>query len=148
MDRVLLVLGGVAVAGLVVALVGRRRAAPAANTHHVPRQLDRRDFPRPDAEWLVAVFTSATCNTCAGVVDRARHLESDHVAVAELELTRSGDLHEKYRIDAVPTLVIADPAGAVRRAFLGPTTATDLWAAMADVREPGSVPPDCHTGEL
>lgn len=148
MDRFLLVLGGVAIAGLVAALVGRRTAAPAANTHHIPSQLDRADFPRPDAAWLVAVFTSATCNTCAGVWDRARHLESPHVAVVELEVGAAKDVHEKYRIDGVPTLVIADDTGAVRRAFLGPTTATDLWAAMADVREPGSVPPDCHTGEI
>ncbi|GJM39008.1 MAG: hypothetical protein DHS20C19_23750 [Acidimicrobiales bacterium] len=148
MDRFLLVLGGVAIAGLVVALVGRRTAAPAANTHHIPSHLDRADFPRPDAAWLVAVFTSATCDTCAGVWDRARHLGSDHVAVVELEVGEAKNIHEKYKIDGVPTLVIADTAGAVQRAFLGPTTATDLWAAMADVREPGSVPPDCHTGEI
>ncbi len=148
MDRVLLVLGGIAVAGLVAALLGRRTAPPAANTHHIPRHLDRADFPRPDVPWLVAVFTSATCNTCAGVWDRARHLESDQVAVAELELGAHKALHERYKIDAVPTLVITDASGEVKRAFLGPTTATDLWAAVAEVRNPGSVPPDCHTGEL
>ena len=41
----------------------------------------------------------------------------------------------------------ADADGTVKRAFLGPVTATDLWAAMAEEREPGSVPPDCH-GDL
>lgn len=148
MDRVLLVLGGVAIAGFVAALIGRKPAPPAANTHHVPQQLDRADFPRPNAEWLVAVFTAATCNTCKGVWERASHLESDHVAVAELEVGEHKDVHDKYKIDGVPTLVISDRDGAVRRAFLGPTTATDLWAAMAEVREPGSVPPGCHTGEL
>lgn len=148
MDRVLLVLGGVAIAGLVAALLRRSTAAPAANTHHIPRRLDRRDFPRPEAPWLVAVFTSATCDTCQGVWERTRHLESDQVAVVELEVGAERALHERYRIDAVPTLVISDAAGEVKRAFLGPTTATDLWAAMAEVREPGSVPPDCHTGEL
>lgn len=148
MDRALLVLGGIAIAGVVAALLGRRTAAPASNTHHIPTQLDRADFTRPEASWLVAVFTSATCDTCAGVWDRARHLESTHVAVTDLEATRDRGLHERYRIDGVPTLVIADATGAVHRAFLGPMTATDLWAAMAEVREPGSVPPDCHTGEL
>lgn len=148
MDRVLLILGGIAVAGVVAAMLGRRTAAPAANVHHVPGHLDRADFPRPDVPWLVAVFTSSTCNTCAGVLDRARHLESDQVAVVELEVNRDGALHERYRIDGVPTLVISDATGSVRRAFLGPTTATDLWAAMAEVRDPGSVPPDCATGQL
>ena len=148
MDRVLLVLGGVAIAGLVAAIVGRRSAAPAANTHHIPRQLDRADLPHPEVPWLVAIFTSATCDTCAGVWERAQHLASDQVSVVELEVGVEKAIHERYKIDGVPTLVIADANGEVKRAFLGPTTTTDLWAAMADAREPGSVPPDCHTGEL
>lgn len=149
MDRVLLVLGGLAVAGFVAALVGRRPSPPAVNlAHHVPKQLDRADFARPEAPWLVAVFTSATCSTCAGVWERAQHLESDQVAVAELELSADKAVHERYKIGGVPTLVICDAAGEVKRAFLGPTTATDLWAAVAEVREPGSIPPGSHTGEL
>ena len=47
------------------AVLGRRTAAPASNTHRVPSVLDRRDFARPDAPWLVAVFTSSTCATPA-----------------------------------------------------------------------------------
>jgi hypothetical protein len=148
MDRVLLVLGGVAIAGFVAALLGRSTAAPAANTHHIPRHLDRNDFARPDAPWLVGVFSSATCDTCQGVWERARHLESDQVAVVEVEVGAEKALHDRYKIDAVPTVVICDATGEVKRAFLGPTTATDLWAAVAEVREPGSVPPGCHTGEI
>lgn len=137
MERVLLVLGGVLVAGTVAWLVSRLgvRGGPADNTRHVPRRVDRLDFVRPEAEWLVAVFTSATCSTCAGVWERARLLESDHVAVQELEFDAAAVLHARYRIDAVPTLVIADRDGEVRRAFLGPTSSADLWAAMAEVRE-------------
>ncbi len=136
MDRVLLVLGGVFVAGTVAWLVSRLgvRGGPADNTRHIPRRLDRLDFDRPDTEWLVAVFTSETCDTCAGVWERARPLESDHVAVQELEFGAARILHERYHIDAVPTLVIADRDGEVRRAFLGPTSSADLWAAMAEVR--------------
>jgi hypothetical protein len=62
------------------------------------------------------------------------------VAVQEAEVTRDADLHERYRIDAVPTLVIADAAGVVRGSFVGPVTATDLWATVAELREPGSLP--------
>jgi len=148
MDRVLLVLGGIAIAGAIAALLGRKTAAPAANTHHIPTQLDRADFAQPQAPWLVAVFTSATCDTCAGVWERAQHVASDQVAVVELEVASDKRLHDRYKIDGVPTLVIADAGGEVKRAFLGPMTATDLWAAVAEVREPGSVPPDCHTGEI
>ncbi|MDG1367298.1 MAG: hypothetical protein P8I99_03990 [Acidimicrobiales bacterium] len=148
MDRVLLVLGALAIAGAFAAVLGRRTAAPSSNTHHVPSVLDRRDFIQPDAPWLVAVFTSSTCDTCAGVWERAELLASDVVACQRIDFQDDTSLHERYRIDGVPTLVVADADGAVRRAFLGPVTATDLWAAVADEREPGSVPPDCHTGEI
>lgn len=148
MDRVLLVLGALAIAGAFAVALGRRTAAPSSNTHHVPSVLDRRDFIQPDAPWLVAVFTSSTCDTCAGVWERAELLASDVVACQRIDFQDDTSLHERYRIDGVPTLVVADADGAVRRAFLGPVTATDLWAAVADEREPGSVPPDCHTGEI
>ena len=144
MDRVLLVLGAVAIAGVVAIVLDRRPGAPASNTHHVPNLLDRRDFVRPEAEWLVAVFTSATCNSCAGVWERAELLTSDVVATQRIDYQDDQHLHDRYKIDGVPTLVIADADGTVKRAFLGPVTATDLWAAMAEEREPGSVPPGCH----
>ena len=36
--------------------------------------------------------------------------------------------------------VVADADGVVRRAFVGAFTATDLWAAVAELRVPGSTP--------
>ena len=144
MDRVLLVLGAILIAGVVALVLGRKPDAPASNTNHVPSILDRNDFVRPTAEWLVAVFTSSTCNTCEGVWERAELLGSDAVATQRIDYQDDTSLHERYRIDGVPTLVIADRDGTVKRAFLGPVTATDLWAAMAEEREPGSVPDGCH----
>ncbi len=71
-----------------VALVISRRTTPDAPTqpgqYGVPVQLDRADFDRPDAPWLVAVFTSATCDACASVVDKARVLASNDVAVQDI----------------------------------------------------------------
>jgi hypothetical protein len=121
----------------------RRPDAPVRTGFTVPQQLDRQDFARPDAPWLVAVFTSSTCDSCAGVWERARHLGSDAVVVQELEVTAHQDLHDRYGIDAVPTTVVADAEGIVRDSFLGPVTATDLWAAVAELREPGSTPGGC-----
>lgn len=148
MDRVLLVFGALAIAGVFAAVLGRRTAAPASNIHRIPSVLDRRDFARPDAPWLVAVFTSSTCNTCAGVWERAELLGSEAVVCQRIDFQEDRSLHERYRIDGVPTLVVADADGAVKRAFLGPVTSTDLWAAVADAREPGSIPPGCHAGEI
>jgi hypothetical protein len=135
-----------AAAVLVVAWVSQRRRrpdAPVRTGFTVPQQLDRQDFDRPDAPWLVAVFTSATCDSCRSVWDKARHLEAAAVVVQELEVGARKDLHERYGIDAVPTTVVADAEGVVRESFLGPVTATDLWAAVAELREPGSTPGGC-----
>ena len=66
-----------AVVAVVAAYVVQRRQAPAAPTptgYNVPDHVDRADFARPEAPWLVAVFTSATCSTCAGTWEKARLL--------------------------------------------------------------------------
>jgi hypothetical protein len=142
----LLVVAAVVVAAVAVAwFVQRRRPdAPVRTGYSIPEQLDRQDFTRPDAPWLVAVFTSATCATCADVWSKAAVLESDEVAVQEVEYGRDRALQDRYAIDAVPALAIADADGVVRRSFLGPVSATHLWAALAELRG-GPVPPDCTT---
>jgi hypothetical protein len=135
----------IVVAAALMALVLRRRtsgldAPTQPSHHHVPVQIDRSDFPRSDTPWLVAVFSSATCTTCADVVNKARVLDSAEVAVADVEYGAARSLHTKYQIDGVPCLVIADARGVVKASFLGPVTATDLWAAVAEAREPGASP--------
>lgn len=135
MDRLAVAVAIVAVAALVAVVVRRRRPdPPTQRSGNVPAQLDRADFALSDAPWLVIVFTSATCHTCADVARKAAVLASDEVAVAEIEFGANRMLHERYRIDAVPTLVIADRAGIVRKSFLGPVTASDLWAGVAAAR--------------
>lgn len=143
--RVVIALAIVVVAAAVAYVVQRRRApdAPTQRRYNVPEQLDRNDFARPEAPWLVAVFSSDTCDKCADVARKAAVLASHDVAVANVDYTEQRALHERYRIDAVPTLVIVDAAGVTRRSFLGPMTATDLWAAVAEAREPGSTPDSC-----
>lgn len=136
MERALLAVVLVAVAVLVAWLVQRRGGAVAkAPTFHVPDALDRSDFDRPDATWLVAVFTSATCDTCALVREKAQALESDAVVVQALEAKEHAALHQRYDIDAVPLVVMADVDGIVRAHFFGPVTAADLWAKLAELRD-------------
>jgi hypothetical protein len=148
-ERLLLVVAIVALAVGVALVIDRRRrpAVPTVAPHRLPDRLVRSDFARPEAPWLVAVFTSGTCTSCAGVWDKARHLASAEVAVQEIEVTAERELHQRYAIDAVPAVVVADGAGEVRATFLGPVTATDLWATVAELREPGSVPTEgCDHG--
>jgi hypothetical protein len=141
--RVLIAAVVIVVAALVALVLRRRTAgtdAPTQPRHSAPEQLDRNDFAAPEAPWLVAVFSSASCQTCANVVTKAKVLASEFVAVEEIEYTARRPLHEKYAIDGVPCLVVADALGVVRASFLGPVSATDLWAAVADVRDPGARP--------
>ena len=144
MVRYLVVAAVVAVAFLIGWLAQRRRPdAPVRTGWTVPEQLDRSDFTRPDAPFLVAVFTSATCTTCADIMAKVAVLESDSVAVHEAEYSRDRALHARYEIDAVPVVLIADADGVVRRSFLGPTSVSHLWAAVAEVRDPDAAPPAC-----
>jgi hypothetical protein len=149
MERVVLV-AVLAVGAVVVAWVVQRRQQPAAPTstgYNVPDRVDRADFDRPEVPWLVAVFTSATCSSCAGVWAKAQLLASDAVVAQEVEVGAGRDLHRKYAIDGVPATVVADADGTVRASFLGPVTATDLWATLAELRDPGSLPTDgCRPG--
>ena len=140
----------IVVMALVIAEVVRRRRVPDVPTqrrYNVPEQLDRADFRRPEAPWLVAVFTSSTCDRCADVAAKAVVLESADVAVATADFVTERPLHDRYRIDAVPTLLIVDADGVTQRSFLGPMTATDLWAAVAEVRTPGGTPQACEHHE-
>lgn len=149
MEQLLIAVGLVAVAGVIAFVIQRRQpdAPTQARTYAVPAQLDRADFDHPEAPWLVAAFTAATCSTCQGMWQKVQVLESTEVGVQEVELGARADLHERYQIDGVPLVVIADAEGVVRASFVGPATATDLWASVAELREPGSVPEECDHGQ-
>lgn len=134
----LVVLG--AAIGVAWWLRGRTPEGPPRDAYPVPRQVARRDFARPEAPWLVAYFSSATCASCQGLGPKVAVLESRDVATCELPFETRRELHDRYRIEAIPMVLVADAGGVVRRAFVGATTATDLWAAIAEEREPGSTP--------
>jgi Thioredoxin len=135
--------------GLLVAIAAggvawrlRKRApeGPPRDAYPVPRQLARADFARPDAPWLIAYFSSDSCSSCQGLGPKVAVLESAEVATCELGFAAHRALHERYQIEAIPMILVADDGGVVRRAFVGATTATDLWAAIAEARQPGTTP--------
>jgi len=131
------VVGAVVVVALLANLWQRKRQvdAPTQGTSEVPSQVDRADFVRPESPWLVLAFTSATCQTCSDIERKVRVLETNCVAIQILEYTAERELHARYKIDAVPTVLMADSNGVVQANFLGPVSATDLWAALARVRD-------------
>ncbi len=145
MIRVVIVGVVLVVAVVLNRLMSKRSVqAPTQADPSIPTQVDRNDFSEPSKEWLVLAFTSSTCNTCADIERKAVVLKSQSVAVEICEYTAHRELHKKYAIDAVPTLLIADGQGIVSKGFLGPASATDIWAALARVRE-GT--PDPHEGD-
>jgi hypothetical protein len=139
--RIVIALAILAGVGVVAFLMRRRPPdAPPRDVYPVPKQLDRADFPRAEAAWLVALFSSAVCDSCHGLGDKLTPLESVDVAVCEIDAEHHDALHRRYELAAIPTTVIADQQGVVRRAFVGAFTATDLWAAVAELRAPGTTP--------
>jgi hypothetical protein len=137
--RVLIGLAVLLVVGAVALVLERHRragAAPVRDPFPVPRQLTRTDFPRPDAPWLVALFSSTTCDGCEAMRGRIGALETPEVTVVDVSWQEGRALHERYEISGVPMVLIADHEGVVRRAFVGNVTATDLWAAVAGARDP------------
>ncbi len=133
-------------AAVVVAVVVERRrkasAGPVRDSFPVPRQLFRGDFPDPALPWLVVLFSSSTCDSCAAMRQKVLALASPEVAVCDVEFSASRALHERYEISGVPMVLVADADGVVRRSFVGPISTTDLWAAVAEARagersEPG-----------
>ena len=131
------IVGVVVVVALLANLWQRKRQvdAPTQGAGEVPSQIDRSDFVRPVAPWIVLAFTSATCQTCSDIERKVRVLETNSVAIQILEYTVERELHQRYKIDAVPAVLMADANGVVQANFLGPVSATDLWAALARVRD-------------
>lgn len=135
----LVIAAGIVILAVVIAqwVQSRRRLDPPTQPRrHVPTQMDRDDFAHPERPWALVVFTSETCGVCADIASKAQVLDSQQVAVSIVGYEGHSDLHQRYHIDSVPTLVIADHEGAVRYGIVGAISATDLWAAMASVRDP------------
>lgn len=146
MERLLLALALGAVAVGFALWLQRRRTPTATESvgeYKAPEHLWREDFANPTAPWLVAVFTSATCSTCADVWLKAKALRSPQVEVQQIEERADEELHRRYDIRAVPIVAIADASGKVRASYMGPVSATHLWAGLAELRDPGSGPSGC-----
>ena len=141
MERLLIASALVVVSVLVAFVLGRRRPQPPTQGKvAVPSQLDRADFPDPERPWLVVVWTSATCASCAKVVTQAQLLESPQVAYVEVPWQTQPDLHQRYHVADVPLLVLADGEGVVRLSFVGAPDFTDLAGAVAAAREQDAAP--------
>ena len=132
-SRLLIALVVVVVAVLIARALERRRRPdpPARGNYSVPAQLDRDDFPRPEAPVLMVLFSSAACDGCGPMAAKVAALESEAVATCEVEYSARGDLHRRYGIEGVPMVVVADADGVVTAGFVGTVTTSELEAAVA-----------------
>lgn len=136
MARLIVALVLIAVAIGVALVLRRRRPQPQTQPRWaVPAQLDRSDFVRPDAPWLVVLFSSATCESCQAVAAKAQLMASHDVAYEDVSYQTSRARHERYAIDVVPMTLLADRDGVVKASFIGTPATTDLWAAIATARD-------------
>ncbi len=113
----------------------RRRAPPIRDRYPVPAQLDRADFPRPEAPWLVALFSSRTCDTCGPMALEVAALAAADVATCDIEVSEGRELHRRYRIEGVPMVVVADAEGVVQAGFVGTVSSEELIAALAAAKD-------------
>jgi hypothetical protein len=133
--RLLVALVVLAVAVVLARRFERRRPEPPTrDSYPVPAQLDRSDFPRPQAPWLVVLFSSANCDSCVPMAAKVAAMECEEVATCEMEAGERPDVHRRYRIEGVPMVVVADAEGVTRAAFVGTASAAELWAAVAQAR--------------
>jgi hypothetical protein len=112
----------------------RRCDAPLQGAPVAPAQLDRHDFASPRTPWLVVLFTSQACESCAGLYEKAMPLAGDDVAVVELEYPAERALHQRYHVVAAPMTLVADHDGVVRASFFGAFSAPELWNTVAELR--------------
>ncbi len=135
MAQLLIVIVVVAVVAAVAALARRRAPdGPTQSSFRAPDQLDRADFAGPDVELLVVAFTSTDCHSCPAAADDARASASATTEVVVVSVEDEPELHSRYNIDAVPTIVVADAQGVVRRAFVGGPPPGALAAAIGELQ--------------
>lgn len=131
-----LVVLAVAAVGVALVLQRRRPDPPSAPSYRAPAQLDRDDFTPPAGLWAVVLFGSTTCDTCPiawAVIQRVlKDRPGAPVEAQRVDVQSDADLHRRYRIDGVPTTVLADPEGVVTHTFFGPMEPAALADALAE----------------
>lgn len=130
---IILVVLAVLAVGVALLLQRRRPEPPTAPSYRAPSQLDRGDFAHPLDQPLVVVFASTTCNSCPGVWDAVQALRSDAFVAERINVQDDPKRHERYKIDGVPTTLVADASGVVTASFFGPLREGALETAIEAV---------------
>lgn len=128
-----------ALCALGIAVLLERHSASTAGpvpTGTVPTRIRRRDLGVGPDGWLLVLFSSSDCSSCARVRDRISTLAGPDVAIREVDHRSEPELHRRYGIDTVPLTVLVDRSGEVGLAVLGPVDDHHL-AEIASHLDPG-----------
>ncbi|MCP4224863.1 MAG: thioredoxin family protein, partial [Actinomycetia bacterium] len=118
---------------IAVVLQRRRPDPPTAPSYRSPTQLDRDDFVNSPGQLLVVLFASATCDTCPRAweaIEAVLGVLAGAFVAQRVDVQLDPELHQRYRIDGVPTTIVADENGVVVQAFFGPITPHQLTEAL------------------
>ncbi len=128
----LVVLTIIAIA-IAIVLQRRRPDPPTAPSYRSPSQLDRDDFVSSPGQVLVVLFASTTCDTCPRAweaVESVLGVLAGAFVAQRVDVQHDSEIHQRYRIDGVPTTIVADQQGVVVQAFFGPITPRQLTEAL------------------
>jgi hypothetical protein len=127
----------IAIAAVAVGLAWRFNGlpadAPTTPQFAAPQQLDRSDFDHPEQDWLLVLFSSETCLSCHEAREVLTPIRFERVAVQDLPVETSRAIHDRYSVDAVPIMVLADTDGVVRWSYLGAPPAEALRDILVDI---------------
>tara|TARA_Y100001968_G_scaffold331034_1_gene384517 strand:+ start:4449 stop:4898 length:450 start_codon:yes stop_codon:yes gene_type:complete len=125
---------------IISALANRRVPdSPSVPKSILPYQLDRSDFNEPSIDWIFVLFTSDTCDACDVVLNEVSKISFPNVVVQNIDYATNKLLHVRYKIDAVPILLLADRQGIVQWSFAGVPPSIAISEALMNL---GIVPPE------
>lgn len=114
-----------------VVLQRRRSEPPSSPSYRSIPEIDREEFAHSQEPVLVVMFGSATCHTCPIVWETIQSME---VPSDRVDVQTDPKRHQRYRIDGVPTTVVANGVGVVTKTFFGPVRRDQLEDAIAQAR--------------
>jgi thioredoxin-like negative regulator of GroEL len=126
----LAILVGLTLIAVVVAMVlqRRRREPPSSPSYRALAEIDRTEFAHTAEPVVIVMFGSTTCHTCPAVWETIQSLD---VPSERVDVQSDPKRHQRYRIDGVPTTVVANAAGVVSKTFFGPVSPDELESAVS-----------------
>jgi len=135
-ERLLVLVAVSLLACTAASIVQRRNYRHSVRTGSpVPVQIHRGDFPHPEIDWLIAIFTSESCDACTAVLRSAQSIDSAAVHVAKIDSTKNEKIYKLYDIDAVPLLLLANKNGVVLYYHRGPIPTDQLYKDIEEATE-------------